>query len=53
MAYEPQLDGLCEIGRKSARSAQPRSRNRKDFTGCFPGVMKGIAKVPANTMLMA
>jgi hypothetical protein len=38
--YELKLDGFRAIGRKSARSAQLRSRNQKDFARRFPHVAR-------------
>ena len=38
-------------GRKSGRSAQLWSRNQKDFTRRFPGVLKGIAGLPNDTVI--
>jgi bifunctional non-homologous end joining protein LigD len=46
--YELKLDGFRAIGRKSGRSAQLWSRNQKDFTRRFPGVMKDIAGLPSR-----
>jgi bifunctional non-homologous end joining protein LigD len=42
--YELKVDGFRAIGRKSGRSAQLWSRNQKDFTRRFPGVVKGVAE---------
>jgi bifunctional non-homologous end joining protein LigD len=49
--YELKLDGFRAIGRKSGRSAQLWSRNRKDFTRRFPGVVKGIAELPSDNII--
>src|SRR5438309_1435556 len=49
--YELKLDGFRAIGRKSGRSAQLWSRNQKDFTRRFPSVVKGIAKLPSDTII--
>jgi bifunctional non-homologous end joining protein LigD len=49
--YELKLDGFRTIGRKSGRSAQLWSRNQKDFTRRFPGVVKGIAELPSDTVI--
>ena len=49
--YELKLDGFCAIGRKSGRSAQLWSRNQKDFTRRFPGLVKGIADLPSDTVI--
>jgi ATP-dependent DNA ligase len=49
--YELKLDGFREIGRKSGHSAQLWSRNQKDFTRRFPGVVKGIEELPSDTVI--
>jgi len=49
--YELKLDGFRAIGRKSGRSAQLWSRNQKDFTRRFPGVVKGVAELPSDTVI--
>jgi ATP-dependent DNA ligase len=49
--YELKLDGFRAIGRKSGRSAQLWSRNQRDFTRRFPGVIKGIAELPDDTVI--
>jgi hypothetical protein len=45
------LDGFRAIGRKSGRGAQLWSRNQKDFTRRFPGVVKGLAGLPSDTVI--
>jgi bifunctional non-homologous end joining protein LigD len=47
--YELKLDGFRAIGRKSGRSAQLWSRNQKDSSRRFPGVVQGIAELPCDT----
>jgi bifunctional non-homologous end joining protein LigD len=49
--YELKLDGFRAIGRKSGRSIQLWSRNQKDFTRRFLGVVKGIAELPSDTII--
>jgi ATP-dependent DNA ligase len=49
--YELKLDGFRAIGRKSRRSAQLWSRNQKDFTRRFPGVVKGVAELRGDTVI--
>jgi len=49
--YELKLDGFRAIGRKSGRSSQLWSRNQKDFTRRFPGVVKGLAELPNDTVI--
>ena len=36
------LDGYRAIGRKAGRSVQLSSRNQKDFTRRFSGIVKGV-----------
>jgi bifunctional non-homologous end joining protein LigD len=49
--YELKLDGFRAIGRRSGRSMQLWSRNQKDFTRRFPGIAKGIAELPSDTVI--
>jgi bifunctional non-homologous end joining protein LigD len=49
--YELKLDGFRAIGRKSGRIAQLWSRNQKDFTRRFPGVVRGIAGLSNDTVI--
>src|SRR6516225_3135209 len=49
--FELKLDGFRAIGRKSGRSAQLWSRNQKDFTRRFPGVLKAIRELPDDTVI--
>ena len=49
--YDLKLDGVRAIGCKSGRSVQLWSRNQKDFTRRFPGVVKGIAALPSDTVI--
>jgi bifunctional non-homologous end joining protein LigD len=49
--HELKLDGFCAIGRKSGSSAQLWSRNQKDFSRRFPGVVKGITGLPNDTVI--
>jgi DNA ligase D-like protein (predicted ligase) len=49
--YELKLDGFRAIGRKSGRSAQLWSRNQKDFSRRFPGVVKAIASLPSDIVI--
>jgi len=51
--YELKLDGYRAIGRRSGRSAQLWSRNRKDFTRRFAAVAKGSADLPNDTVSTA
>ena len=49
--YELKLDGFRAIGRKSGRSTQLWLRNQNDLTRRFPGVVRGIAGLPNDTVL--
>jgi hypothetical protein len=49
--YELRLDGFRAIGLKSGRNAQLWSRNQKDFNRRFPGVVKGVAALPNDTVI--
>jgi bifunctional non-homologous end joining protein LigD len=49
--YELKLDGYRAIGVRSGRSIQIWSRNQKDFTRRFPGIAKGIAELPNDTVI--
>jgi DNA ligase D-like protein (predicted ligase) len=49
--YELKLDGFRAIARKSGRSTQLWSRNQKDFTRRFSGVVKGIAALQSDTVI--
>jgi bifunctional non-homologous end joining protein LigD len=49
--YELKLDGFRAIARKSGRTAQLWSRNRKDFARRFPGVITAIRELPSDTVV--
>jgi len=49
--YELKLDGFRAVGRKSGRSAQLWSRNQKDFSRRFPGVLTALQELPGNTVI--
>jgi bifunctional non-homologous end joining protein LigD len=49
--YELKLDGFRAIGRKSGQQCAVWSRNQKDFTRRFPGVVKGISELPDDTII--
>jgi bifunctional non-homologous end joining protein LigD len=42
---------FAALGRKSGRNGQLWSRNQKDFTRCFPQVVKAIAQLPNDTII--
>lgn len=47
--YELKLDGYRAIAFKRDGVVHLRSRNDNDFSGRYPGVVKGFAKMPDNT----
>src|SRR5918996_1682808 len=49
--YEPKLDGYRAIAFKRDGVGDLRSRNDNDFSGRYPGVVKGLAKMPDNTII--
>src|SRR5262245_28729442 len=49
--YELKLDGYRAIAFKRNGVVYLRSRNDKDFSGRYPGVVKGLAKMPDNTVI--
>jgi DNA ligase D-like protein (predicted ligase) len=49
--YELKLDGYRAIAFKRNGVVHLRSRNDNDFSGRYPGVVKGLAKLPDNTVI--
>jgi bifunctional non-homologous end joining protein LigD len=49
--YELKLDGYRAIAFKCDGILHLRSRNDNDFIGRYPGVVKGLAKIPDNTVI--
>ena len=49
--YELKLDGYRAIAFKRDGAVHLRSRNDNDFSGRYPGVVKGLAKMPDNTVI--
>jgi DNA ligase D-like protein (predicted ligase) len=49
--YELKLDGYQAIAFKRGGVVHLRSRNDNDFSGRYPGVVKGLAKMPDNTVI--
>jgi bifunctional non-homologous end joining protein LigD len=49
--YELKLDGYRAIAFKRDGVVHLRSRNDNDFSGRDPGVVKGLAKMPNNTVI--
>lgn len=50
-AYELKLDGYRAIAYKTGGRVFLRSRNNKDFNTRYPGVVKGLAGLPDDTVL--
>jgi DNA ligase D-like protein (predicted ligase) len=50
-AYQLKLDGYRAIAFKSGGKIQLRSRNDKDFAVRYPSVVKGLAKLPDETVI--
>jgi bifunctional non-homologous end joining protein LigD len=49
--YELKLDGYRAIAFKRDGVVHLRSRNDNDFSGRYPGVVKGLAKMPDDTVI--
>jgi ATP-dependent DNA ligase len=49
--YELKLDGYRAIAFKRDGIVYLRSRNDNDFSARYPGVVKGLAKMPDNTVI--
>jgi bifunctional non-homologous end joining protein LigD len=49
--YELKLDGYRAIAFKRNGVVHLRSRNDNDFSGRYPGVVKGLAKMPDDTVI--
>src|SRR3981081_2197690 len=49
--YQLKLDGYRAIAFKSKGSVHLRSRNDKDFNLRYPDVVKGLAKLPDETVI--
>jgi bifunctional non-homologous end joining protein LigD len=50
-AYQLKLDGYRAIAFKNGGALHLRSRNNKDFSLRYPDVLKGLAKLPDDTMI--
>jgi bifunctional non-homologous end joining protein LigD len=50
-SYELKLDGFRALAVKMAGSIRLRSRNDKDFNRRYPGVVRGLANLPGETVL--
>ena len=49
--YQLKLDGYRAIAFKSNDTIQLRSRNDNDFTKRYPAVVRGLAKLPNDTVI--
>src|SRR3954466_13111294 len=49
--YQLKFDGYRAIAFKTGGRVHLRSRNDNDFSGRYPGVMKGLAKLPDETVI--
>lgn len=49
--YEVKLDGYRALAIKTGRTVQLRSRNDKDFTRRYPGVVAALADLPDETVI--
>src|SRR6188768_4592451 len=49
--YQLKLDGYRAVAFKANGTLQLRSRNDNDFSLRYPGVMKGLAKLPNETVI--
>ena len=49
--YQLKFDGYRAIAFKTGGRVQLRSRNDNDFSGRYAGVVKGLAKLPNETVI--
>jgi len=49
--YQLKFDGYRAIAFKSGGRVHLRSRNNKDFSGRYPGVVAGLARLPDDTVI--
>jgi bifunctional non-homologous end joining protein LigD len=49
--YQLKLDGYRAIAFKTGGKLYLRSRNDNDFSGRYPGVLRGLAKLPNETVI--
>jgi ATP-dependent DNA ligase len=49
--YEIKPDGYRALAIKTGRKVQLRSRNDNDFNQRYPGMVKGLASLPAETVI--
>ena len=50
-AYELKLDGYRPPAIKTGDKVHLRSRNKKDFNGRYPAVVKALANLPDETVI--
>jgi bifunctional non-homologous end joining protein LigD len=50
-SYEVKLHGYREVAMKAGGGVHLRSRNDKDFNGRYPGVVRGLAALPDETVV--
>ena len=49
--YELKMDGYRAVAYKTGGTVHVRSRNANDFTKRYPGVMRGLANLPDETVI--
>lgn len=49
--YELKVDGYRSIAFKTGGKVHLRSRNDKDFSGAYPGIVKGLSGLPEETVI--
>jgi ATP-dependent DNA ligase len=49
--YEVKLDGFRSIAFKTGGKVHLRSRNDKGFNASYPGIVKGLADLPDETVI--
>src|SRR5205823_9276484 len=50
-AYQLKFDGYRAVAYKTGGKLYLRSRNNKDFTGRYPAIVRGLAKLPNETVI--
>jgi ATP-dependent DNA ligase len=49
--YELKIDGYRSIAFKAGGKVHLRSRNNKDFSGSYPGIVRALSKLPNETVI--
>ena len=49
-SYQLKFDGYRAVAFKTGQKVHLRSRNDKDFNGRYPAVVRGLAKLPNDTV---